>query len=67
MSQILEKSRKPLKITIPLSSLKGREVGLGDILKEGFRRLGIKPCAGCEDRAEFLNKWIVVEGESEPQ
>jgi hypothetical protein len=34
------------------------EIGLGDVIKKTTYRLGIKPCAGCEQRAEALNRWM---------
>lgn len=32
--------------------------GLGDVVKAMTGALGIKPCKGCEQRAEVLNRWV---------
>ena len=34
------------------------EVGLGDAIKRITYRLGVEPCAGCEQRAAKLNRWL---------
>ena len=34
------------------------EIGLGDIIKRATYAIGITPCAGCERRADKLNKWM---------
>jgi hypothetical protein len=34
------------------------EIGLGDALKRVTYALGIRPCGGCERRAEVLNRWM---------
>jgi len=34
------------------------EIGLGDVIKRGTYALGMKPCAGCEERAAALNHWM---------
>ena len=33
------------------------DYGLGDVLKRCTQAVGIKPCKGCEERAEKLNVW----------
>jgi|SRR6266850_5135601 len=33
------------------------DYGLGDVLKRCTQAVGIKPCKGCEERAEKLNTW----------
>ena len=35
------------------------EVGLGDVIKRATSYIGIKPCGGCERRADVLNRWLV--------
>ncbi len=35
------------------------EVGLGDAVKRVTTWIGIKPCGGCNRRAETLNRWMV--------
>jgi hypothetical protein len=34
------------------------EVGLGDAIKRVTYAIGINPCAGCEKRANALNRWV---------
>ena len=34
------------------------EIGLGDAIKRLTYAMGIKPCAGCEKRADTLNRWV---------
>jgi hypothetical protein len=34
-------------------------IGLGDVVKIATYAMGIKPCTGCERRAEILNRWMV--------
>jgi hypothetical protein len=40
------------------------EVGLGDAIKRATYALGIKPCTGCQRRAETLNRVLVFTGRS---
>jgi hypothetical protein len=35
------------------------EIGLGDVIKRTSSSLGIRPCGGCERRADALNRWLV--------
>ena len=35
------------------------EIGLGDAVKRITYAMGIKPCGGCEKRAQTLNHWMV--------
>lgn len=35
------------------------EIGLGDVLKRVTSAFGIKPCSGCQRRAQALNRWLV--------
>jgi hypothetical protein len=35
-----------------------QDIGLGDVIKKATYAVGIKPCAGCERRAEVLNRWV---------
>jgi hypothetical protein len=34
------------------------EIGLGDVIKRVTYAVGVKPCAGCEQRAQALNRWM---------
>jgi hypothetical protein len=35
------------------------EIGLGDVIKRATSYIGIKPCDGCDHRAEVLNRWMI--------
>ncbi|KJU82908.1 hypothetical protein MBAV_004901 [Candidatus Magnetobacterium bavaricum] len=45
-----------MKIKLP--GFISEEVGLGDVIKSVTSTVGIKPCGGCEKRAETLNNWV---------
>ena len=47
----------PHRVRLP-GFLIENEVGLGDAVKRITYAVGIKPCGGCETRAEVLNRWI---------
>lgn len=36
------------------------EVGLGEVIKKAASWAGIKPCGGCQQRAEALNRRVVL-------
>jgi hypothetical protein len=36
------------------------ETGLGDVIKRASASAGIKPCGGCQRRAETLNRWVTL-------
>jgi hypothetical protein len=48
---------QPFRLRLP-GFLIEEEIGLGDLLKKSTYAMGIKPCGGCEKRAETLNHWI---------
>jgi hypothetical protein len=48
---------KPIRISVPFT--RGKTVGLGDAVKRATSSVGIKPCGGCQRRAEALNRKIV--------
>jgi hypothetical protein len=35
------------------------EIGLGDVIKRTTSYFGIRPCGGCERRADALSRWLV--------
>lgn len=41
---------------------KNTKIGLGDLIKLLTTWLGIKPCARCNKRANFLNQWVEFSG-----
>ncbi len=56
----LPKQSKPIRIQVPFE-LK-EDIGVGDVIKRATSALGVKPCSGCEKRAEALNSRFVVSG-----
>lgn len=34
------------------------DIGLGDVIKRTTSYIGIKPCGGCQRRAQALNRWM---------
>jgi hypothetical protein len=36
-----------------------QDIGLGDVITKSTTALGIRPCGGCAQRAEALNRWMV--------
>jgi hypothetical protein len=53
--------RRPRHVRMP-GFVRDEEVGLGDAIKRATYVLGIKPCTGCERRAEALNRLLVFTG-----
>ncbi len=51
-----------LRIAVPIKL--ARPVGLGDVVKKVTTAVGIKPCSGCQRRAQFLNQLVEFEGRS---
>ena len=35
-----------------------QSTGLGDLVKKVTYSVGVKPCAGCEQRASAMNRWL---------
>jgi len=53
-----EKSQhEPHRVRLP-GFLIDEEIGLGDVIKKVTYAMGIKPCAGCKNRAAALNRWM---------
>lgn len=58
----LDKSeRQPYRVRLP-EFITDEDIGLGDVVKRVTYAMGIKPCAGCERRADMLNRWMVFTG-----
>jgi hypothetical protein len=49
-----------------LSSESSRPAGLGDVIKQATGAVGIRPCAGCRERAERLNALVPFGTTREP-
>lgn len=61
--QLLPTNEEEEPHSIPIPFLKG-EVGLGDLIKRATSAVGIKPCGGCQKRAERLNRFARFKGRS---
>jgi hypothetical protein len=56
--QPVQKSRQaPHRVRLP-GFLIDEEIGLGEAIKRVTYAVGIKPCGGCQKRAEALNRWM---------
>ena len=53
-----KKEHQPFHVRLP-GFLIDEEIGLGDAIKRATHSMGIKPCGGCQKRAEVLNRWMV--------
>ncbi len=47
----------PHRVRLP-GFLIEEDVGLGEVVKRVTYAMGIKPCNGCERRADALNRWM---------
>jgi hypothetical protein len=56
-NQAKEATHKTHRVRLP-GFLIDEEIGLGDAIKRVTYAMGIKPCGGCEKRAEALNRWM---------
>lgn len=54
-------SGKPHRVRLPGFVL-DEDIGLGEAIKHATSSVGIRPCGGCTQRAEMLNRWIVFSG-----
>ncbi len=48
---------KPVRVRLP-GFVNDNEIGLGDAIKRATSAMGIKPCGGCQKRAETLNRFV---------
>jgi hypothetical protein len=55
MKQLPRRLRVPIPVKFP------RPVGLGDVVKRVTTAVGIKPCSGCQRRAQALNRLVQFE------
>jgi hypothetical protein len=56
--------KKPLprRLRVPLPVKLKRPIGLGDVIKRATSAVGIRPCGGCQKRAELLNRAVSFTG-----
>lgn len=51
-------SKPDRTISLPGWLMHEEEVGLGTAIKRLSSHFGMRPCSGCDRRAEALNEWI---------
>jgi len=51
-------ARPPREVRLP-RFITEEEIGLGDVIKKATSYFGIRPCGGCDRRADMLNRWTV--------
>jgi hypothetical protein len=49
---------EPIRVRLP-GFVSDEQIGLGDLVKRATYAFGIRPCAGCERRAQAMNRWMV--------
>jgi hypothetical protein len=52
---------RPYRVRLP-GFIADEEVGLGDAVKRATSLMAIRPCGGCDKRAEALNQWLTFSG-----
>ena len=52
---------QPYRVRLP-GFIADEDVGLGELIKRVTSAAGIKPCGGCQRRANTLNRWMVFSG-----
>lgn len=52
---------QPHRVRLP-SFILDEEVGLGSVIKKVTSTFGVRPCGGCQQRANALNRWLVFTG-----
>ena len=54
-------TQPPHRVRLP-GFIANEPVGLGDAVKHATTAVGLRPCGGCAQRAERLNRWMVFAG-----
>ena len=57
-----KKPDQPYRVRLPGFIADDEDVGLGELIKRVTSAAGIKPCGGCQRRANTLNRWMVFSG-----
>jgi len=57
-----KQAKAAVRVAIPFEL--DQDVGLGDALKQLTAKVGIEPCAPCQQRAAALNRYVVFTGRS---
>lgn len=55
----------PHRVRLP-GFIDDADAGLGDVIKRATSLVGITPCGGCAERAQRLNRWMVLSGRRKP-
>jgi hypothetical protein len=53
--------RLPHEVRLP-GFILDEDIGLGSFVKRFTTAFGIRPCGGCEQRTDALNRWLVFTG-----
>jgi hypothetical protein len=61
----LPKQTQPVRFPVPLDLR--HDVGLGDAIKGLTTKIGITPCAPCQQRAAALNRHVTFTGRPQPR
>jgi len=56
-----QSQHQPYRVRLP-GFIADEDVGLGELIKRVTSAAGIKPCGGCQQRANTLNRWMVFSG-----
>jgi hypothetical protein len=57
-----ESTPTPFRVRVPGFLNADQEIGLGEVIKRGTSRAGIRPCGGCGRRATTLDRWVTFTG-----
>ena len=52
-------TNKPIYVPVPVVN---GQIGLGDVIKRATNAIGLKTCAPCERRAQYLNRLMQFRG-----
>jgi hypothetical protein len=58
----MPKKPLPKRLRIPIPVKLRQPLGLGDAVKRVTTAVGIRPCSGCQRRAELLNRMATFTG-----
>lgn len=59
----LPKQSRPVRVQVPMDLR--ADIGLGDTVKALTSKMGIRPCAPCEQRAAAMNRYLTFTGRSQ--
>ena len=50
-----QEERQPYQVRVPFVT---RQMGLGDLVAQATKAIGVRPCGGCQKRQEKLNRAV---------